>query len=164
MNGCLRACISVRSAVQILGIPDIEDVNSPSESAVCHVNLDLATDEKRHRASTFHAFLPRHIVAARKANLTICSDTVVLRIHFSQADGLKPRALGVYFQTANSSSDAKTYYAGAKTEVVLCAGAIGSPHLLMLRFDFYTLHSSNLTYSPVVLVLHLIYKQSVSPF
>ena len=80
--------------------------------------------------STFSAFLPKELVLSRKSSLKICTKTVVTRISISKtANG--NRADGVYLQAA--AGNTQEYFARARKEVIVCAGAIVSPQLLLLR-------------------------------
>lgn len=124
----------MKDAAKSIGIPIVSDVNSPAASATCYATLDMTIDENMHRASTFDAFLPKSVATSRASNLVICSNTTVTRIHFSSEPGQRLRADGVCFEEADAPDDAKTFYIRATKEVVLCAGAIASPHILMLRY------------------------------
>jgi choline dehydrogenase len=77
------------------------------------------TQNKGKRHSSAAAFL--HPVASRK-NLTIKTETHVFGIYFEGK-----RAAIVSFQQGNNSVQER-----AEREIILCAGAIGSPQLLML--------------------------------
>jgi choline dehydrogenase len=77
------------------------------------------TQNKGKRHSSAAAFL--HPVASRK-NLTVKTETHVFGIYFEGK-----RAAIVSFQQGNNSVQER-----AEREIILCAGAIGSPQLLML--------------------------------
>ena len=62
-----------------------------------------------------------------RENLTVVTGALVERI-LLEADGEVVRATGVAYRTEHGTSEKVV----AGTEVVLCAGAIGSPHLLLL--------------------------------
>ena len=108
----------------------VEDLNNPSAPANGCGYLDLAIDENSQRNSTYHAFLPKKTALARKSLLKICTAAIVTRLYISQDENGKLKTHGVCFQTI--SSDSETYYAAAKREVILCSGAMGTPHLLLL--------------------------------
>jgi choline dehydrogenase-like flavoprotein len=69
----------------------------------------------------------------REKRLKICTGVLVSKVVFSGigSEG-KRRAEVVSFQHAHSKSG-KTFLAKANTEVIICAGAISSPQILMLR-------------------------------
>ena len=69
------------------------------------------------RASTSHAYLKR-----QRTNLTIVKHRLVTRIIFEDKT-----AVGVEYKVGNRVSRIN-----ANKEVILCAGAIGSPHLLQV--------------------------------
>ena len=82
------------------------------------------TTKDGRRSSTFHAYLEP---AMDRENLTIVTGALVERIVL-ETDGDAVRATGVVYRTEQGALE--TVVAG--TEVVLCAGTIGSPHLLKL--------------------------------
>ncbi len=71
------------------------------------------------RASTSHAYLKG---AKKRSNLTLLKHALVKKINFSEKI-----ATGVQCEIAGS-----THEFSARREVILCAGAIGSPHLLQV--------------------------------
>ena len=88
-------------------------------------SLFQTTTRNGRRSSTFHAFL-EPVMDARD-NLVVLPRSRVQRILLEDsADGLV--ATGVEYRTADGAVDTVT----ATREVVLSAGAIGSPQLLML--------------------------------
>ena len=87
-------------------------------------SLFQTTTKDGRRSSTFHAYLEP---AMHRENLTVVTGALVERILLDgEADAV--RATGVRYRTEEGA----TQEVSAGTEVVLCAGAIGSPHLLML--------------------------------
>ena len=113
------------------GIPMVSDINAPDAPAVASVVVDFTIDENRRRMSTFSAFLPKTVAVSRKDRLKICTKTIVTRIAVKQEYG-KVYAVGVYIQAANGSE--QEYFARARREVILCAGAIATPQILLLRY------------------------------
>lgn len=98
------------------GIPNIEDYNqSPKDG----VSLARVNQRKGARFSVFHTHLRP---ALRRANLRLLTDAIVQQIHFKGK-----RAIGVSFVQRNGGERV----AMAK-EVILCAGAVGSPQILQL--------------------------------
>jgi len=85
-------------------------------------SLLQTTTKHGKRASTYHAFLEGDV--ERRPNLTILTGAQVTRVLLSDAF----EATGVEYRTA--SGETRTVH--ATKEVILSAGAVGSPHLLML--------------------------------
>ncbi|KAJ7593783.1 alcohol oxidase [Mycena floridula] len=123
-----------RDAAKSLGIPVVTDVNSPEASATCFITLDLCIDKNKHRVSTAQAFLPHHVAASRKGNLTICTNSTVMRLCFSDSPGQGRHVVGLYLEVTDPEPDheAAPVLVHASKEVILCAGAVGSPQILML--------------------------------
>ena len=97
------------------GIPEVEDMNGPESSGVGPVPLNNSNGIRMSTALT-------HLnPARRRANLTIRPNAMVLRILFRGG-----RATGVELEDDGERSIAEG------GEIVLSAGAIGSPKLLML--------------------------------
>ncbi|TFK70321.1 alcohol oxidase [Pluteus cervinus] len=83
-------------------------------------------DERRQRVSAETAYLTRDVMA--RPNLTILINSTVTQVLFEKSeDGL--RATGVEFTRAEGGA---RYQAQARKDVVLAAGAIHSPQILML--------------------------------
>jgi choline dehydrogenase len=85
-------------------------------------SLVQTNTRKGMRSSTFHAYLED--AAELRPNLTIITDALVARVLIDDA----LTATGVEYR--DSAGD--THIANASREVILSAGAVGSPHLLML--------------------------------
>jgi len=98
------------------GIPKVRDFNSGDNEGV---NYFQVNQKAGFRWNTRKAFLKP---VQRRANLTIVTEAHAERIVF---DG--KRAVGVQFE-----KNGTTQIARADGEVVLSAGAIGSPHLLQV--------------------------------
>ncbi|KAF7316607.1 hypothetical protein HMN09_00393200 [Mycena chlorophos] len=124
----LRACEQV-------GIPLIPDFNTSKgpigASRVCVFLGFLAVtvtyvDSKGVRVSAESAYLTPEVLA--RPNLTVAIHATVTKILFDET-GPTPRAVGVEFA---KSATGPRYSVKARKEVVLSAGAIHSPHILML--------------------------------
>ena len=89
------------------------------------VSLLQTTTRDGKRSSTYHAFLEGDV--ERRPNLEVICGAQVTRVILEGGPG-KLRATGVEYRTA----DGATTVARAAKEVVLSAGAVGSPHILML--------------------------------
>lgn len=92
------------------------DYNDGEPDGVCKVQVN---QKNGRRWSSADAFLRP---ASKRPNLTVLTGATVLGL---QLDG--SRATGVRYSKKGSVS-----VAGASSEVILCAGAIGSPQILML--------------------------------
>ncbi len=89
------------------------------------VSLVQTTTRRGKRSSTYHAFLEGE--AERRPNLTIITGAQATRVILDSEAG-QLIARGVEYRAA--SGEIQTAHAGK--EVILSAGAIGSPHLLLL--------------------------------
>ncbi len=89
------------------------------------VSLFQTTTRDGKRSSTYHAFLEGEV--EQRPNLEVICGAQVIKVLF-EADPDSLRATGVEYRTA----DRQTATVLAAKEVVLSAGAVGSPHLLML--------------------------------
>lgn len=87
-------------------------------------SLFQTTTKDGRRSSTFHAYLEP---AMDRQNLTVVTGALVERI-LLEGDGEMARATGVAYRTEDGTHEE----VAAGTEVVLCAGAIGSPQILLL--------------------------------
>ena len=87
-------------------------------------SLFQTTTKDGKRSSTFHAYLEP---AMDRENLVVVTGALVERI-LLDGEGDEVRATGVAYRTDDGAKEEVS----AGTEVVLCAGAIGSPHILML--------------------------------
>jgi len=98
------------------GIPFIDDTNGPNPEGV-GVGVMNATAGRRHGPATGYLEPVLH-----SKNLTLITDAKVLKLNIKNKN-----ATGVIFK-----HNGQTYSAEASSEIVLCAGAIGTPKLLML--------------------------------
>ncbi|MEV7010359.1 GMC family oxidoreductase N-terminal domain-containing protein [Streptosporangium sp. NPDC051022] len=120
----LRACEEV-------GLTRLDELNGPSNEGCSQTPV---TQDRGHRCSSADAYLRP---AARRPNLTVLTSRHVRRVLVENG-----RATGVEYGAATGGAgragDGRSGTAGgtsivrARREVVLAAGAVGSPHLLML--------------------------------
>ncbi|MBL8702289.1 MAG: GMC family oxidoreductase N-terminal domain-containing protein [Alphaproteobacteria bacterium] len=105
-----------RDAAEECGIPKVKDFNRGDNlgSAYFHVN-----QRRGVRWTTAKAFLRP---VAGRTNLRVVTDAQAKRVRIENR-----RATGLEFWLGNEAK-----IAHARREVILCAGAIGSPHLLLL--------------------------------
>ncbi|KAL1921394.1 uncharacterized protein VTP21DRAFT_11110 [Calcarisporiella thermophila] len=80
------------------------------------------------RVSSSSAFISPQVLRERP-NLTVAIGAHVTRILFDEQGGEQPRAIGVEFKKHVNGKVHKVY---ANREVILSAGAIHSPHILLL--------------------------------
>ena len=101
-------------------------LEAPSEGAGLH----WVTITRGQRCSNAAALRSRGAAkAAAAGNLVVRTGVHVLRVELEDQEGAPPRAVGVACR--DDASGGLVRYA-AKREVVLCAGAINTPHLLLL--------------------------------
>lgn len=98
------------------GLPQNDDFNGPSQEGVGYFQL---TTRNTRRCSTAAGYLRP---AARRRNLAVETDALVTRVVLEGR-----RAVGVACRIDGAEREFR-----AAREVVLCAGAIKSPHLLLL--------------------------------
>jgi choline dehydrogenase len=104
-------------AAREMGMPILDDMNGPMRPGAGYVNMNIAADGTR--VSAARAFLHP---ALSRPNLTLLLNTNVVKLNF---DGT--RCVGVKAITDGAVTDIPV-----DKEVILAAGAIGSPKLLML--------------------------------
>lgn len=99
-----------------MGIPILEDMNAPMREGAAYTNMSINRDGSR--ASASRAYLRP---ALGRPNLTLLTGTTVAQLRFEGS-----RCTGV-----DMIVDGALRPVGAK-EVIVCAGGVGSAHLLML--------------------------------
>ncbi|KAH9921884.1 GMC oxidoreductase [Fomitopsis serialis] len=83
-------------------------------------------DPRGRRVTTESAYLTPKVLA--RTNLTVATEVQVTRVIFQQVKGKTPRAVAVHFKDARGGA----FEVKAKREIVLSAGAMHTPQLLML--------------------------------
>jgi choline dehydrogenase len=109
-------CESYIQAAQEVGIPRNDDFNGATQEGVGYYQV---TARNGRRSSAATAFLRP---AMRRPNLRVLTGALAARILLAGR-----RAIGVAFRHQGAMREAR-----ARREVILCGGAINSPHLLML--------------------------------
>src|SRR5712671_2535611 len=104
-------------AARQMGMPILDDVNGPMRPGAGYINMNIAADGTR--VSAARAFLRP---ALSRPNLTLLLNTQVVKLNFNGT-----RCVGVKLMTDGAVKDI-----AADKEVILAAGAINSPKLLML--------------------------------
>jgi len=117
------ACQAIIAAAQELGLEYRADVNNLPPGAGDSIGWCQQTRGGRRRASAARTYLKP---AAKRPNLQVITGALVHRVLF---DGT--RATGVEF-SRNGGQESSIERAHAACEVILAAGAVGSPHLLQL--------------------------------
>ncbi|CAL1716995.1 unnamed protein product [Somion occarium] len=114
----IKACINA-------GIPHNPDVNT-AQGTLGVTKLMTYIDSKGQRVTTETAYLTPTVLA--RPNLTVATKAYVTRVLFDTKDASKPRAVGVEF----ADSTGAKYQVKARKEVVVAAGAVSTPQILML--------------------------------
>jgi choline dehydrogenase len=104
-------------AARQMGLPILADVNGPMRAGAGYINMNIAADGTR--VSAARAFLHP---ALSRPNLTLLLNTNVVKLNFKGT-----RCIGVKINTDGAVRDI-----AADKEVILTAGTINSPRLLML--------------------------------
>src|SRR5579872_1648859 len=104
-------------AAREMGFPILVDVNGPMKAGAGYINMNIAPDGTR--VSAARAFLHP---ALSRPNLTLLLNTAVIKLNFKGT-----RCVGVKLMTDSAVKDI-----AADKEVILAAGSINSPKLLML--------------------------------
>jgi choline dehydrogenase len=106
-------------AAQAVGIPFTDDLNAKDNAGVGFVPV---SQRRGRRFSVLDGYLKP---ARRRPNLTVVTGALVTRVLLENE-----RAVGVAYRL--HGEDVVEEEALAESEVILCAGAIGTPHLLQL--------------------------------
>jgi choline dehydrogenase len=109
-----------REAASEVGIPKIDDFNGGDNAGSAYFEVN---QKRGIRWNTAKAFLKP---ATRRPNLTVMTGCHVEKL-LIEKDGQGVHCRGVQFTGGGTA-----YTATAELETILCAGAIGSPHLLQL--------------------------------
>lgn len=105
-------------AAQAVGIPFTYDLNAEENAGVGFVRV---SQRRGRRFSVVDGYLRP---ALRRPNLTVVTDALVTRVLVDAG-----RAVGVAYRLNGEGGDEEAI---AGREVVLCSGAIGTPHVLQL--------------------------------
>jgi choline dehydrogenase-like flavoprotein len=118
-----------------MGVPFIKDINTSPLPLPSITKLRTTVTKEGHRSSAAEAFLPASFVQHHR-NLTICFGAVVQKIQISLLAGRKV-VEGIFVENENDGGapgiQGERWFIRGK-EVVLCAGAVGSAQLLILRY------------------------------
>lgn len=109
----------------------MDDLNSPLHPSHGCAKMHFNIDQRGYRSSTLTAFLPQSVASQRAQRLHTCTRTAVLRIDVQKGEKDVPEARGIHIQAFNPRSSSR--FIGARREVILSAGPVVSPQILMLR-------------------------------
>jgi choline dehydrogenase-like flavoprotein len=121
----LRSARGFVSACETAGIPRGDYNGRDRENPAGVSSLFQTTTRNGKRQSTYHSFLEGE--AEQRPNLTILTGYQVTRL-LLEGPSRNPVATGVECRT----KDGETKVLSARKEIILSAGAIGSPQILML--------------------------------
>ncbi|KAM5535291.1 hypothetical protein V8D89_010976 [Ganoderma adspersum] len=118
----------VMESCRELGLRNIDDINA-GQGSLGVAKLPGTIDSDGRRSSTATAYLTDKVLS--RPNLIVATDIMIQKLVFSDIvpPGQPPRVIGVQMNTAQ---DPQIYCCGANREVILCAGTVGTPQLLML--------------------------------
>jgi choline dehydrogenase len=111
-----------------MGVPNLEawtDAAAPTCFGTCQRRI---INSAGRRCSTYHAFLPESLVRQRR-NLTIVLGSQVQQVLLSN-DVHPLKATGLVVE----GKDGRLFTVKAKREIIISAGAIVTPQLLLLRY------------------------------
>ncbi|THH13247.1 hypothetical protein EW146_g6943 [Bondarzewia mesenterica] len=114
-------------ACRDVGLPFVSDLNSPDHPAFGCGQLHFTRDPQAHRNSTYHAFLPKRLAIERQGNLHICTNTLVEKLEFEVLPDGRQVARAVSLADDHGRKTVR-----AAKEIILCAGPLASPRILML--------------------------------
>ncbi|KAL6874468.1 alcohol oxidase [Trichoderma longibrachiatum] len=117
----------IETAVRKLGFPVYDDCNNPAADAQGYFSLDHTITASGLRISAHQAWLNKDVATARKAHLTVCTGVTGNKLDI---DPLTRRVVGVRIHR-NGKTGNGDYHVRVRREVVLCAGALGTPPILM---------------------------------
>ncbi|KAI0795903.1 GMC oxidoreductase [Abortiporus biennis] len=108
-----------------LGVDYVDDVNSHNKLGA--TRFQGCVDLKGTRSSVVSAYLTPEVLA--RPNLTIAVNNRVEKVLFSRDASSELKAIGVQ---VTSSPNYPSYRLAATREVIVCGGAIHTPHILLL--------------------------------
>ncbi|KAG5982857.1 hypothetical protein E4U55_001264 [Claviceps digitariae] len=118
-DGFLPAC-------EDAGVAANEDINT-IKGSLGVTRFQTFVDNTGQRSSLATAFLPPEVL--KRPNLYVGCGAQVTRILFDRIHISKPTAIGVEFRLSNHGENFQVH---AKREVILSAGAVNTPQILML--------------------------------
>ncbi|KAI8870176.1 alcohol oxidase, partial [Ramicandelaber brevisporus] len=126
-NGAAPVSRNFADACTSIGIHRLDNINDTANGLNGVGFTHRFIDSNGRRASTATGYLSSGLLAERP-NLSVVTNCIVTRILFNE-EGDTPEAVGIELA---SLQHGKVYHIFAKSEVILCAGAVHSPQLLMV--------------------------------
>ncbi|KAI0470039.1 hypothetical protein GGR56DRAFT_660827 [Xylariaceae sp. FL0804] len=119
-----------KKAAEKLGLPVVRDGNDSTAPAMGLFNVDMCIDGSGRRVSSYTAFLNKKVALERRSHLTVCTGVIVSRLDVDANAGLVRR---VYMRPTNGPFRGDVdICVEARREVILCAGAVCTPQILLL--------------------------------
>ncbi|KAK0386097.1 hypothetical protein NLU13_5934 [Sarocladium strictum] len=121
----------LEKSFRTLGLGVCSSINSADAPAQVFAKTEITVDEKGRRVSSYSAFLNARIANARKANLTVCTNTAVTKLELSDDARTVVR---VHFRRARSKKGQKggpDCFIKVRREAIVCSGCFVSPLILM---------------------------------
>ena len=117
-------------AAEKLGFLPILGMHSPLEPSFGCNKMQYALGADGTRQSPSPAFLPPELIQARRDTLHVCTDTIGAKVYFEKDENGELRASEVLLSKSDGSNMRTVR---AKREIVLTAGALRTPQILLLR-------------------------------
>jgi len=117
----------VIAACEAIGIPHTNDLNTPSGTlGSSNFMGNIGVNGKRNSTAT--AYLTSSVLS--RPNLIVAVDIMVEKVLFSES-GTQPRATGILLAPVNKK-EGQRYTVHARQEIIVSAGTIGTPQLLLV--------------------------------
>lgn len=122
----------VREYVQAAEMAGFEERDDPLDSSNSRFMTEnfLTVDKNGFRRDSCTAYLTPAMHGPCRQNLRLVQDAFVIKIILSKSK--PPRAVGVEYTHSEDKQLSRKKFSLARREVIVCAGALGSPQLLQL--------------------------------